>query len=294
MWTEVAKNDQDSLVDRWLRDQIKPDTWDKVDQVFPQGGKCLPQQKWVRMIEDTKSVVPIRYQQYGIQVKLAADKQDKTRATFGTLPKTYPILWVCCAHRNCMAVYDVTNSNDTQRNIHLAEHHKLGVKAGHSHAALHGARVSTLAERNATAASRHMSTARLAQLRVARYFIKAMRPFSDCEEASYREQASPDWVACKRDTMRGTIGECFLVAAQHVKLAITSVAKRSVLAFVHLNADLWTTKVSHQKFLGVRIFWKTGPDLKTALLAVTLYAPPKVQDKAASEWLLEYVLAVLK
>ncbi len=98
MWTEVTKNEQESLVDRWFRDQIKPDTWDKIDQVFPQGGKCLPQQKWVRMIEDTKSVVPIRYQQYGIQVKLAADKQDKTRATFGTLPKTYPTLWVCCAH----------------------------------------------------------------------------------------------------------------------------------------------------------------------------------------------------
>jgi hypothetical protein len=36
MWTEVAKNDQDSLVDRWFRDQIKRDTWDKIDQVFPQ------------------------------------------------------------------------------------------------------------------------------------------------------------------------------------------------------------------------------------------------------------------
>ncbi len=34
MWTEVAKNDQDSLVDRWLRDLIKPATWDKIDQVF--------------------------------------------------------------------------------------------------------------------------------------------------------------------------------------------------------------------------------------------------------------------
>jgi hypothetical protein len=45
MWTEVAKNDQDSLVDRWLRDQIKPATWDKISQVFPQKGKCLPQQK---------------------------------------------------------------------------------------------------------------------------------------------------------------------------------------------------------------------------------------------------------
>ncbi len=132
MWTEVAKNDQDSLVDRWLRDQIKPATCDKLVHAFPQRGQHLTQQNWVRQIEDTKSPVPIRYQQYGILVKLAADKQDKTRATFGTLPKTYPTLWVCCAHRNCMAVYDVTNSNDTQRNIHLAEHHTLGVKAGHS------------------------------------------------------------------------------------------------------------------------------------------------------------------
>ena len=47
MWTEVAKNDQDSLVDRWLWDQIKPATWDKVAQVFPQRGQQLPQQNWV-------------------------------------------------------------------------------------------------------------------------------------------------------------------------------------------------------------------------------------------------------
>jgi hypothetical protein len=93
MWTEVAKNDQDSLVDRWLWDQIKPATWDKISQVFPQKGKCLPQQKWVLMTEDTKSPVPYRYQQYGITVKLTPDKHDKTRATFGTLPKTYPTLW---------------------------------------------------------------------------------------------------------------------------------------------------------------------------------------------------------
>ncbi len=36
MWTEVSKNDQDSLVDRWLWDRIKPERWDKIVQVFPQ------------------------------------------------------------------------------------------------------------------------------------------------------------------------------------------------------------------------------------------------------------------
>jgi hypothetical protein len=59
--------------------------------------------------------------------------------------------------------------------------------------------------------------------------------------------------------MCGTIGECFLVVTQQVKLVINSAAKRAVLAFLHLNADLWTNKVSHQKFLGVRIFWKSDP-----------------------------------
>jgi hypothetical protein len=68
----------------------------------------------------------------------------------------------------------------------------------------------------------------------------------------------------------------------------------TLFTLVHLNADLWTSKVSHQKFLGVSIFWKSGPELKTALLAVTLYAPPKKEDKQSSEWLIEYVLAVLK
>jgi hypothetical protein len=209
------------------------------------------------MTEDTKSL--IRYQQYGITVKLTPVNHDKTHTTFGTLSKTYPTLWVCCVHHDCMSVYDVTSANDTQRNIHLTDHHTLGVKVGHSHQSLHSARLVTLAEKNATADRKHMSIAGLAHLRVARYFIKNMRPFSHCEDASYREQGSPDWAACVRDTMRGTIGECFLVVAQQVNLVINSAAKRVVLAFLHLNADLWTSKVSHHKFLGVRIFWKSGP-----------------------------------
>ena len=36
LWTEVSKNDVTGLVDRWLRDQIKPERWDKVVATFPQ------------------------------------------------------------------------------------------------------------------------------------------------------------------------------------------------------------------------------------------------------------------
>jgi hypothetical protein len=150
-WTRsdgVTKNDQDSLVDHWFRDQIKTGTWDKISLVFPQQGKCSPQQKWVLMAEDTKSLVPIRYQQYVITVKLNPDKHDKTHGTFGRQTTT---LWEC------------------------------------SHPALYIARLVTLSEKNTTTARRHMSIARLAHLCVTRYFIKTMCPFSHCEDASYRE-----------------------------------------------------------------------------------------------------------
>ncbi len=126
------------------------------------------------MTEDTKSLVPIRYQQYGITVKLNPDKHDRTHTTFGTLPKTYPTLWVCCAHHDCTTVYDVTSANDTQRNIHLTDHHTLGVKSVYRHQTLHSTRLGTLVEKNATATRRHMSITRLVHLRVARFFIKIL------------------------------------------------------------------------------------------------------------------------
>ena len=109
-----------------------------------------------------------------------------------------------------------------------------------------------IAQANAAVAKRNMPADRLAQVRVVRFFIKKMLAFSVCEDAAYREQASVDWKAFKRDTMSVTIGECFLVTAAQTKRAIRSTLKRAVLPPFHLNADLWTSKVSHQKFLGVR------------------------------------------
>jgi hypothetical protein len=164
------------------------------------------------------------------------------------------------------------------------------MKTLRGHKTLHFARQVTLSQRNVSALSRNMTMTRLAQLRVAPYFIRKMCPFSQCEDTSYREQTVSDWVACCRDTIRGTIGERFLVTADQVKLALHSVLTRTVLlTLVHLNADLWTITVIHQKFLVVCICGKTGTDLKTALPGVTLYTPPKVEDKHVSEWLLEYV-----
>ena len=51
-------------------------------------------------------------------------------------------------------------------------------------------RLGKIAQANAAAARRNMSADRLAQVRVARFFIKNMLAFSVCEDAAYREQAS--------------------------------------------------------------------------------------------------------
>ncbi len=42
MRVEVAKNE---LVDRWLRDNIKPERWERITGAFPHGGKYSPQQQ---------------------------------------------------------------------------------------------------------------------------------------------------------------------------------------------------------------------------------------------------------
>jgi len=41
------------------------------------------------------------------------------------------------------------------------------------------------------------------------------------------------------------------------------------------------------------VFWKIGRELKSVLLAVTAYNPPKIDEKTVSEWFLELIVAVL-
>jgi hypothetical protein len=90
-----------------------------------------------------------------------------------------------------MQVYDVTNFTDTQRNVHLAEHHILGLKKLHGHKALHGARLGKMADSNTAALKRNMPIARLAQLRVGRSSKSARHQLSQKKEAQVSAMSSP-------------------------------------------------------------------------------------------------------
>ncbi len=69
MRAAVAKN---QVVDRWLRDQIKSERWERIATPFPHGNKHLPKQQCVLMTEDTKTPSPYRYQRYEPCVTSAA------------------------------------------------------------------------------------------------------------------------------------------------------------------------------------------------------------------------------
>ena len=206
----------------------------------------MPQHKWMKLSDDTASPTPVRYQQYGITLKLNPDKDDCFKKTYNSLGKKHPQMWVCCENYSCNDVYDVTNYNDTQRNVHLYQHHMLGVTPLHDREVLHNARLGKIAQANAVSTMKNMPVDRLAQYSVSRFFIKKMLAFSVCEDPAHREQESLDWKTCNRDTMCATIGECFLVTVAQTKQTILCALKRVVLTEFHLNEDLWTRKVSHQ------------------------------------------------
>ena len=80
---------------------------------------------------------------------------------------------------------------------------------------------------------------------------------------------SKDWIPCAAETIRSTIGEIFLVAASNVKEAFKSAIDIALLPPFNINADLWTCKVTGEKFLGLLVFWKIGRDLKSGSVSRT-------------------------
>ncbi len=74
LWTEVAKNDPTSLVDRWFRDHIKAERWERIAGDLPEGGKCSPKHKWVLMTENAKSLTtcfqPVTRRRFGQRTRV--------------------------------------------------------------------------------------------------------------------------------------------------------------------------------------------------------------------------------
>ena len=140
-----------------------------------------------------------------------------------------------------MACYDISDKNTTPRDEHLKNAHKLEQSVGHGRKAALTGHQSQLQKQEAQATRHGMKPNRFHQLKAALFVIQTCQPFSVVETPTFRD-----------------IGEIFLVAASTVRQGIKSVIDMSLLPPFHLNADLWTSKVTGEKFLDVRVFWKIG------------------------------------
>jgi hypothetical protein len=97
--------------------------------------------------------------------------------------------------------------------------------------------------------------------------------------------------------VRKVIGETYLRFRDVKRDQFAKVCAESVLPLFYLNADIWTSKTTHVKYLGVRVFWTNSKlERQSTLLTVTLYRPSfSLLEKGtpASSILYNYIRAAL-
>ena len=119
-----------SLVDQYLRDNVRDFTWQQNVVKFPNGKVWETNHKWLAAPDPREHEDKVRYLTYGCAFRLV-DGTDKQHQTFHADPDTLPTVWVCMCSRKCMACYDISDKNTTPRDEHLKNAHKLEQRVGH-------------------------------------------------------------------------------------------------------------------------------------------------------------------
>ena len=99
-----------------------------------------------------------------------------------------------------------------------------------------------------------LSPQRYYQLCFTLLVISKFLSFQISEAPWLRAFAHPDWIPCKAEIVKRSVGEYFLTFGRGVQEQIRQLRNSHFLPCVHLNADLWKSKVNKIKFVGVRIF----------------------------------------
>ena len=245
-----------------------------------------------------------KYLSYGV-VAYCVDNKEGQKATniLQIKEKETPKVWVCACSASCGFVVDCTGNpknkvthmtRSTTINEHLAKH-GIGASKDHPRTKHKDAKNKRQDQAVRAIEEKGLSPQRYYQLCLTLMVISKFLSFQISEAYWLRAFAHPDWEPCKAEIVRRSVGEYFLTFGRGVQEQIRQLRDSHFLPSVHLNADLWKSKVSKVKFVGVRIFVLINAMLWSALLAVSEYAPPKDWDdqKEASQWLLEYVVAVL-
>ncbi len=216
--------------------------WDRNTVTIPDDKQWQSKQKWLVVPDPQAHEESVRYLTYGCVFRLVVD-MDQRYQTFQATPDKYPTVWVCMCTRKCMLSYDIKDKNTSPMNEHLTNAHKLEKKMGHDKKSKLSDHQDQLQKQEAQTTNHDMEPNRFQQLKVALFLIQTCQAFDVVEKSSCRDLMHKDWIPCKTESIRSTIGDIFLVTVSNVKKSIKSAIDMALLPPFHINADLWTSKL---------------------------------------------------
>ena len=211
----------------------------------------------------TVGAPPSKDKVYGIVAEKFNPDQPLLRAGFAGLFKFF-----CCCTALCSKTILFAGTNRTTVYDHLRSKHDVQKNEESGRGAASATKKSRQNARDEALTT--LGPMRLQALLVTRNIIAQFRPFSCVEHWTWLAQAHADHEPCSAQTIRKEVGEWFLAGAECIRNKIAKVISGAHLPLFRLNADLWTSKITKHKYLGVRIFWMAAGIMQTALLACTL------------------------
>lgn len=162
------------------------------------------------------------------------------------------------AHTGCSYHKDFTRGKpNTAINDHIHNKHGVGRGVAGRGAGEHANQEKNKRQKKSASL---LGKARSMFLAVVYYLIDCLLPHTTVGKASFRAVSHPDWTPCGARKARAGIGEMFLWSVGKIRQKVKAIkASCPALPMFHINLDLWTSKISNDKFMGVRIFAVESP-----------------------------------
>lgn len=202
-----------------------------------------------------------------------------------------------CLVGDCKAVIKVFGKVSSNATQHLLHSHKIESEA----TAKRKIDTQQRGEEQAGAQKTRidMDPSRYWSLATAKLFYTRTLPFSLVEDPSFRDIAHPEAPRMSAKRLKRIMLEMYIAVRQSLCSALQD-AKRAAggRACFHLNVDLWTSKVSGEKYMGLRLFYiDANFNYSSSLLAVTPFNPSsalRADEVRLSNILLKWVRGVLE
>jgi hypothetical protein len=167
----------------------------------------------------------------------------------------------CTYNRTAVAI---TATSTTPATDHLRAKHGIGSVKTAKHNEKCRLQVENIAGNRSLSAFQDNPAIFMKLAWVKSHVVGKFVPFSFMEDedirTSYALFAAIDFPvqALHRKAVKRLIVELYVATKHEFAKDLVDVAKSSVIPTLSLNVDIWTSKTSGEKFLGVRVWWACG------------------------------------